>query len=61
MVNKLNGGVLKTEDNQGKVHGNIRSEEGRNNEVTGNGVDDKHEKIGSHEYLDQSYAQGIRE
>ena len=41
VVNKLNGGVLKIGDNQGKVHGNIRSEEGGNNEVTGNGADDK--------------------
>ena len=61
MVNKLNGGVLKTEDNQSKVQGNNRSEEGGNNEVTCNGVDDKNKKIDNYEYLYQIYAQGMRE
>ena len=60
MVNKLNEGELKTGDNQGKEHGKIRSEEGGNKEVVGNGVDDKYKKIGNHEYLHQIYAQGIR-
>ena len=44
MVNKLNEGELKTGDNQGKKHGKIRSEEGGNKEVAGNGVDDKYKK-----------------
>ena len=42
MVNKLNEGELKTEDNQGKEHGKLRSEEGGNKEAVGNGVDDKY-------------------
>ena len=44
MVNKLNEGELKTGENQGKEHGKLRSEEGGNKEVTGNGVDDKYKK-----------------
>ena len=58
MANKLNGGVLKTGDTQGKEHGNIRSEEGGNNEVVGNGVDDKDKKSGNLKYLYQICAQG---
>ena len=42
VVNKLNEGELKTEDNQGKEHGKLRSEEGGNKEAVGNGVDDKY-------------------
>ena len=41
-MNKLNEGVLKTGDNQNKEHGKIRYEEGGNNEVVGNGVDDNY-------------------
>jgi len=58
VANKLRGDVLKTGDNQGKVHGKIRSEEGGNNEVVGNGVDDKDKKSGNLKYLYQIYAQG---
>ena len=60
MVNKLNESESKTGDNQGKEHLIIRSEEGGNKEVTGNGVDDKYKKIGNHKYLHQIYAQGTR-
>ena len=60
MVNKLNGGELKTGDNQGKEHGKIRSEEDWNNEVAGNGVYDKYKNISNHKYLHQINSQGIR-
>ena len=43
-MNKLNGGLLKTGDNQGKVQVNNTSEEGGNSEVTGTAVDDKNKK-----------------
>ena len=43
-MNKLNGCVLKTGDNQGKKLEVTRSEEGRNKEVLGNGVDDKYKQ-----------------
>ena len=44
VVNKLNGCVLKTGDNQGKKFGVTRSEERGNKEVLGNGVDDKYKQ-----------------
>ena len=44
VVNKLSGGVLKTGDNQGKVHGKIRLKEWGNNKAVRNEVDDKYKK-----------------
>ena len=43
-MNKLNGCALKRGDNQGKKLEVTRSEEGRNKEVLGNGVDDKYKQ-----------------
>ena len=44
MVNKLNGGVLKTGDFQDKVLGKIGSDGGENNELVGNGVEDRYKQ-----------------
>ena len=44
VVNKLNWGVLKTKDSQGKVLGKIGFGEGENNELVGNGLEDKYKK-----------------
>ena len=45
MVNKLSGGVLKTGDIQDKVIGKIGSDGGENNELVGNGVDNRYKLI----------------
>ena len=44
MVNKLNGGILKTGDIQDKVLGKIDSDGGENNEFVGNGVEDRYKQ-----------------
>ena len=44
VVNKLNEEVLKTGDGQGKVLGNIGLGGGKNNELVGNGVEDKYKQ-----------------
>ena len=44
MVNKLNGGVLKTGDIQDKVLVNIGSDGGENNELVGNGLEDRYKQ-----------------
>ena len=44
MVNKLNGGVLKTGDIQDKVLGKIGSDGGENNEFAGNRVEDRYKQ-----------------
>ena len=44
MVNKLNGGVLKTGDNQDKLLGKIGSDGGENIELVDNGVEDRYKQ-----------------
>ena len=44
MVNKLNGGVLKTGDIQDKVLGKICSYGGENNEFVYNGAEDRYKQ-----------------
>ena len=44
MVNKLNGGVLKTGDIQDKVLEKIGSDGRENNELVGNRVEDKYKQ-----------------
>ena len=43
-MNKLNEEVLKTGNSQGKVLGKIGSGGGKNNELVGNGVEDKYKQ-----------------
>ena len=43
-MNKLNEDVLKTGNSQGKVLGKIGSGGGKNNELVGNGVEDKYKQ-----------------
>ena len=48
VVNKLNGGVLKTGDIQDKVIGKIGSDGGENNELVGSGIDNRYKLIDDH-------------
>ena len=44
VANKLNGGVLKTGYIQDKLLGKIGSDGGENNELVGNGVEDRYKQ-----------------
>ena len=61
VVNKFNGGVLKTGDSQGKVLGKTGLCGGKRNELVGTGIEDKYKQDRQPLIFAPIYVKGIHE